>query len=197
MNIKKFTFLLFVFITFQSISQNSISFGVKGGLNFTGFHSEKKAFTSNVLFNFGGVALLNLTDSFSLQAELVYNKKGGQIDIYDQNTLLYITEAKLDYIDIPVLAKFEFLKNLSFDIGPQIGFLLNSKGKITGSQNEEDIEFTNTNTIDFAVNGGFSFKFNNSLFLQTRYSYGLSKIFENSNHKNSVISLSLGYLFNK
>ncbi|MBD0831647.1 porin family protein [Aestuariibaculum sediminum] len=197
MNIKRLTLIIFVIVTAKLIAQNNIRYGAKAGINLSGFHTGKSAFTDNVSFNIGGLAELELSESFSLQAELLYNKKGGLISIRNTNEPTISIDAKLDYIDIPIQAKFEFIKNLSFHFGPQIGFLIDSKGEIEYPQNNkgEEVEFTNTNTIDFALNGGLSLKFNESLFLQARYSYGLIEIFKNDRYKNSVVSLSLGYFF--
>ncbi|MFD2432209.1 outer membrane beta-barrel protein [Mesonia maritima] len=75
---------------------------------------------------------------------------------------MYSIETDLDYIDIPVQAKIYFLKNVSLDLGAQVGFLLNTKGKITNSQNNngEEVEFKLTNTVDFGLNGVSSNKKN-------------------------------------
>lgn len=198
MNIQRMIVVLFLLISTNSIAQNNIRFGVKAGGNLSGFHTEKSTDTDNILFNIGGLAELDLTNSFSIQVELLYNKKGGLILVRDVPvSQFYSIDTRLDYIDIPIQGKFEFIKNLSFDFGPQIGFLIDSEGEIVNSQNDngKKVEFTDTNTIEFAFNGGFSYKFHENLFLQARYSYGLTEIFNNSKYKNSVISLSLGYLF--
>lgn len=64
------------------------------------------------------------------------------------------------------------------------------------TEKETESEFSEDDCVfDFALNGGLSFKFNDDLFLQARYSYGLTEIFENERYKNSVVSLSLGYFF--
>lgn len=199
MNIQKMTLVIFVLISTNLIAQNHIRFGAKIGGNLTGFHTGKSADTDNVLFNIGGLAELDLTNSFSLQVELLYNKKGGLFLVRDVPVSQFFSvDTRLEYIDIPIQGKWEFIKNLSFDFGPQIGFLIDSEGEIVNSQNDngKKIELsTITNTIDFALNGGFSYKFYENFFLQARYSYGLTEIFDNKKYKNSVISLSLGYLF--
>ena len=151
MNIKKLISVLFVVVSTNSIAQSEIRFGTKAGVNLTGFHTGKSANTDNVLFNIGGLAELNISELFSVQAELLYNRKGGLFLIRNTGVSQFFTiDTKLDYIDLPIQAKFEFIKNLSLDIGPQIGFLINSKGEIVNSQNDngEEVEFTNTNTVD-------------------------------------------------
>lgn len=44
--------------------------------------------------------------------------------------------------------------------------------------------------------GGLEYQFQNGIFIQTIYSYGLTKLFENKDFKNSVVSLSIGYFLN-
>lgn len=195
MNIKKLCLVLLVLISTNLLAQNEIKFGAKAGVNLTGFHTGQSANTYNVLFNIGGLAELQLSNMFSLHVEALYNKKGGLYHVMTPQ--FFSIDTKLDYIDIPIQAQFEFIKNLSIDFGPQIGFLINSKGEVVNSRNNnrQEVEFNNMNKIDLALNGGLTFRFNENLFLQARYSYGLTEIFDNEQYKNSVTSLSLGYFF--
>ena len=39
-------------------------------------------------------------------------------------------------------------------------------------------------------------EFEKGIFIQGRYGYGLTEVFDDRNYKNSCISLSLGYFFN-
>ncbi|WP_053970423.1 outer membrane beta-barrel protein [Mangrovimonas sp. ST2L15] len=98
--------------------------------------------------------------------------------------------SKLGYIDIPILAKVYLGNKFLFEVGPQIGFNISKKTKFNGTEIDTEIK-----TLDTAIVGGFGFQFDQGLFIQARYAYGLSEIFENERYKNSVISLSLGYKF--
>ncbi|MFH4965779.1 porin family protein [Gaetbulibacter sp. M235] len=199
MNLKKIILAFSLLISMNSIAQNEIRIGVKGGVNLSGLHTQFGTTTSNQGLNIGGIFELELNNSLSLYTELLYNKKGGVF--YPENTKSSTNislDTELHYLDIPIQVKFSFLNKLSIDFGPQIGFLLNSKGIIGNSisDNGKEVKFSNTNSIEFALNGGFSYKLSNALILQSRYSYGMTKVFKNERVKNSVISLSIGYFFN-
>ena len=95
------------------------------------------------------------------------------------------------YIDIPIIAKIYIGDKFSFEVGPQFGFNISEKTEFNDSEIESE-----TNTLDTAIVGGFGYQFEQGLFIQARYGYGLSEVFEDDKYKNSVISLSLGYKFN-
>lgn len=187
----RFTILLLM-LSSMITAQNELSLGIKGGLNFSGFHTGQSAGTNIFGINIGGMAEYELSDSFSIQAELLYNSRGGKVlgDGTNPNDLGF--DAKLSYLDIPIQGKFYFIENLSFDFGTQFGFLINEKAELNSG---EEVELYGTKSFDLSINGGFSYKFENNLIIQTRYNFGLIEIFENERYKNSMISLSLGYYF--
>lgn len=175
-----------------SMAQSELTFGVKGGANFTGFHTGSSTFTSEFGINIGGIAEYPISDRFSVQAELLFNQKAGGYSIKDNsNFFLGNVDLKLGYIDIPILAKVYLGNKFSFEVGPQIGFNISEKTEFNGAEVESEVK-----TLDTAIVGGFGYQFDQGLFIQARYAYGLSEILENERYKNSVISLSLGYKFN-
>jgi hypothetical protein len=175
-----------------SIAQSELTFGVKGGANFTGFHTGSSTFSSEFGINLGGIAEYSLSDRFSIQAELLFNQKAGTFTIRDNsNFVLGSVVSKLGYIDIPIIAKIYIGDKFSFQVGPQFGFNISEKTEFNGSEIESELK-----TLDTAIVGGFGYQFKQGLFIQARYGYGLSEVFEDDKYKNSVISLSLGYKFN-
>lgn len=194
--IKKIMFtLILISIHSLTIGQEQYRIGAKAGANFTGYHSGQSAFTDNFGFNLGAIANYELNEKLELGAELLYSKKGGIFKVFDNDgQFLTSIESNLDYIDLPVYVRVYVLKKLAFEFGPQVGFLLNSKGNI--ADQKESLNFENINTIDFSLNGGLSLDVNDELLIQARYGYGLYEVFENNKIKNSVISLSLAYFFN-
>jgi hypothetical protein len=187
----RLTFCLLMLSTL-SIAQSELTFGVKGGANFTGFHTGSSTFSSEFGINLGGIAEYSLSDRFSIQAELLFNQKAGTFTIRDNsNFVLGSVVSKLGYIDIPIIAKIYIGDKFSFEVGPQFGFNISEKTEFNDSEIESE-----TNTLDTAIVGGFGYQFEQGLFIQARYGYGLSEVFEDDKYKNSVISLSLGYKFN-
>ena len=51
------------------------------------------------------------------------------------------------------------------------------------------------NTFDFAIAIGLGYEFDFGMTIDARYNWGLTKIYEDDNAKNSVFMISLGYKF--
>lgn len=192
----KFRITVFLLLCFQGImfSQNSLEYGAKVGVNFSGFHVTSSSTTSYFGPQLGGFIRLSIIEEkLNLRADLLYSKKGGEITVREDNIPVYILESKLNYIDIPVLIEYEFVRNLSFSPGIQIGLLVSDDLKISDS-NIEIID-DRLNSFDFGLVGGFVYQVSERLFVETKYNYGLIKVFKEKRSKNSTISLALGYSF--
>ncbi|MFD2432210.1 outer membrane beta-barrel protein [Mesonia maritima] len=87
--------LLFLAISTSGFAQKNIHFGIKAGGNLSGFHTGKSINTGNSGINFGGVAELELNDLFSLQSEIIYNRKGGLIDVKDKSFSEFILSKQI------------------------------------------------------------------------------------------------------
>ncbi|WP_452224548.1 porin family protein [Lacinutrix chionoecetis] len=195
---KKHLILSILFFSILLVNaQDDFYLGAKGGLNYSGFHTENGANTDNFGIAIGAFADIEVNALISIHAELLFNQKGGLIPVRDAMTDLpaYAINTKLSYIDLPVYAKLNFIDNFGVLFGPQIGFLINSKGEIESNDatNGEAIAFSNENSIDVALNAGLSYDISDRLLIQATYSYGLMEVFEDVAYKNSVISLSIGY----
>lgn len=90
--------------------------------------------------------------------------------------------SKLDYINIPILANVYVTKGLAVKLGIQPAFNVNSKADVDAK------------SFDFSIPVGLSYEFSNVV-LDARYNWGLTKIFENGDSKNSVFQITLGYKF--
>ncbi|KLT70897.1 MULTISPECIES: porin family protein [Flavobacterium] len=173
--------------TTATIQAQFLQLGVKAGVNFanqTGGTSidaggfDKEGITS---YHAGVVAELKILDSFSIQPELLYSTQGAT---YKNAVSEFKNE--LGYLSIPVMAKFYVGKSFSIEAGPQASFLLSEKN---------DFDVKNAETFDFALNAGLGFKITKSLFVQGRYSLGLTEASKNADIKNSTVQLSAGFMF--
>jgi len=173
-------------------SDRSPSFGVKGGVNFANvIGNDIEDTESRTNFHVGVVGELPLADIFSLQAEVLYSGQGftaknpgflGADEI----------EYKLDYINVPVLAKVYLFKGFSLEAGPQFGFKVNEKIEVDG---EESDELDEVKDFEFAVAGGLTFQTDMGLFASGRYNYGFSDLVSDTDTRNSVFQISIGYKF--
>lgn len=130
--------------------------GIKGGLSIPelsgGNTPQSQGYKSRTAPAFGILAYRDLSDHFALQVELSYVSQGGVkkgLQILDpamltglpvpSGTPLYAsfkTEAIMNYIEIPLLAKYTIpvFKTHKFyiDAGPNFGYLANAKTRTSG-----------------------------------------------------------------
>jgi opacity protein-like surface antigen len=64
----------------------------------------------------------------------------------------------------------------------------------TASERNE-VDTNDTNSFDFGLAGGLSYKITNGLFVSGRYVAGLTEAKKDADVKNSVIQFSVGYMF--
>ena len=190
---KSLIVLIAISITAFSNAQKSkqdegIKLGIKGGLNVSNLMGDLKDVAIRTSIHVGIVAEVIVSDKFSIQPELLYSGQGAT------DTREGGGRIKLDYITLPVLAKFPIAKNLSLEAGPQVGFLISGKYKTNDSN--EKIE--GVKTIDFGLDAGLEYELNNGVFFQARYNIGLTDTGlagDNNRASNSVIQFSVGKQF--
>jgi len=146
-------------------------FGLKGGLNFTTLNGGDISNTidSKTGYHIGAVAQFSL-GSFALQPELIYSTQG-------------IDNLNIDYLNLPVLFKLKFAKILSVEAGPQFGFVINDTSDILKPKGFD---------LSGAVGAGVEIS---KFFAQIRYNFGLTDAIENTDVRNAVFQVSVGYYF--
>ncbi len=104
------------------------------------------------------------------------------------------TTAKLDYINIPILANVYVSRGLAVKMGLQPGFNVSARAsaKVEGVTVEGDID--GIKTVDLSLPIGISYERNRWVF-DARYNWGLTKVFDEGSAKNSVFQFTLGYKF--
>lgn len=187
---KKIILAAVLFIaTSASIQAQLLQLGVKAGVNFAsqpgdstldGVAFDKDGITS---YHVGVVAEIKLLEKFAIQPELLYSTQGATYKFADAQEDF---KNELAYLSIPVMAKIYMTKSLSLEVGPQASFLLSQKN---------DVNFEDANTFDFALNAGLGLKITKSIFVQGRYSLGLTDVSPNADIRNSVVQLSAGFMF--
>ena len=218
---KKIILTVAAVLAFGFANAQEVKFGIKGAANISTLTGD----IENADYKFGGAigvfAELKLSDSFSVQPELLYSMQGAENN-YSLVTTGYSGEFKdkwtLSYINLPVMAKYYVIEKLSLEAGPQIGFLITSEIKQEASETNggvtqtrtETVDFkSKTNSIDFGLNFGAGFDFSENFSAGVRYNVGLTNISKvqaksegqtdsmnmGTNVKNSVLSISLGYKF--
>lgn len=167
-----------------NVNAQEIKFGVKGGLNFASVSGDDTAGVDGVTsFNFGVVSEIPISGKFSFQPELMYSGQGYS---FNDDTIA------LSYLNLPLMGKYYVTKGLSVEAGPQIGFLFSAKNE--GADVKDSFK-----TVDFGVNFGLGYKFDNGLNFGARYNLGLTNINDvdgySGKNKNGVFQISAGYFF--
>lgn len=200
----KKTFLLLVIaivgVTTSSSAQEYWNFGVKGGVNFTNMTSDGfEDNNSRTGFHLGVLAEIPVSDRFSVQPEVLYSAQGTEATrIFSGERIK--GEYQLDYIQVPVIAKFYIIDGLALEAGPSFNFLVQEEYDFeSNSINfEQDSEFAST--FEFGGALGASYKLNNGFFINGRYVLGFTDAFDSSSFdddaiKNNGIQLGVGFIF--
>jgi len=184
----------------QDTNSGNVKLGIKAGLNVATLTGEDVSddVKSRVGFHAGVVAEFKVAPNFSIQPELLYSQQGAKIDTFEESFNVETT-LKVNYLNLPVLAKYYIIKGLSIEAGPQIGYRLSSKMKVeVPGLGTDEIDFKDqTKSIDFGLVGGVAYDLPMGVFFQARYNAGLSKINDDNDGsaKNGVFQVSVGYKF--
>lgn len=165
------------------------TFGVRAGINL----SNEKATASGVSasasskvgFTVGAFADWEVSQAFSIQSELNYSQMGAKVGSLKET---------LDYIAIPVLAKFR-AGGLGIYAGPQASFLVGGRDKYQGQTESVASDFK---SLDFSAIGGAEYVFAEKVVLSARYQLGLVNTSDTGTGAkliNKGASFTIGYRF--
>lgn len=213
---RKTTLSILAFVAFMLAAQaqttevegtlEKVEFGVKGGLNISNL-TEAQDNKTRINFHIGALAEFKINENFSIQPELMYSRQGitgstreGDMDmVYDVEAVF-----KLDYLNLPIMAKYYIKEGFSIQAGPQIGLIVTAKyeEETTGMGMNmtviEDIK-SGIKTVDFGLNFGLGYELPVGVFFDARYNVGLTGIFKDIEDSvkplNRVFQLSVGYKF--
>lgn len=144
----------------------------------------------------GGAELeYQISDIFSVSGGLLYSMQGSKYD-YDNVEGGGDLTNKLDYLNIPIMANVYVVKGLAVKLGAQFGFCVNDKVKYSDNKYMHGDFDADAKTFDFTIPVGLSYEFSGvPIVIDARYNWGLTKIWDNSDSKNSVFQFTLGYKF--
>ena len=176
--------------------------------------------TKNALgLNFGLMASIRLSDKLYLVPEFMpLSPKGaksipfrptGNADLDGLLQPTTSTEMDMNYIDVPIVAKYYVTKELGLEVGPQISFLTSAKDVFRGMVKEDDDLVYEANvksalkTIDAGVVVGATYSLWNErggkgLYIHARYALGLMDIVKDNPGdaiRNSLFQFSVSFPF--
>ena len=179
-------------------------FGAKGGINLANIVGDDAGDANMFVgFNAGFFVEIPVTDKLTIQPEILYSAHGSKSEgplVIDGSLYDVKATMKLNYINIPVMFKYNVVEKFSLEAGPYVGFLTTAKMKVDvdgyGSATEDMKDLVKS--TDFGVALGMNYDFSDVIFANVRYQGGLTQIGdtgEGDNIKNSVFQLGLGFRF--
>ncbi|NLN25622.1 MAG: PorT family protein [Bacteroidetes bacterium] len=193
-------------MSFATAQSQEVRLGIKGGYNMTTLTGDIEDASSRSSFHLGGLVEVPISERFSIQPEVLYSSQGaeyrGTLTGADDSKIT----AKLDYIQVPIMAKFYAAEGFAVEAGPQVGFLMSAKedfsskttaiGQTGSASGSFDVK-EKYKGIDFGLGIGAAYRLDMGLFFGARYNLGLSNINDISNAtvKNNVFQISVGYSF--
>lgn len=211
---KKLSIVIVIILGFNQliVAQTSdIKFGVKAGLNLANVSGDVEGNSMKLAFHLGGMAEIKISETFAVQPELLYSAQGAKSPY---STL------SLNYLVLPVMAKYAVTDNFSLEAGPQFGYLLSAKAKDTSddtgggeiisykSSASAKVEATQASSedikeyyksFDLGLAFGGNYLIGSGMNVGVRYIMGLSNTPKNNDDdfkfKNAVIQFSVGYFF--
>jgi predicted porin len=215
---KKLFFVVAAALVSTGAFAQNFSYGVKAGLNLSDvskYNDDAEGADKGMRMGFhaGLVGEYQVNDFWGLQAELLYSQQGTKFTAKVGDGKMV---TKLDYVNLPVMAKLYLYEGLSLEVGPQFGYLMSAKEKISGFPAESEMngevnlldekevgEKDLLKRMDVSAAVGLSYKFAFGLDVSARYNLGLTKVsdkmYDNNEKKispkNNVVMVGLGYRF--
>jgi opacity protein-like surface antigen len=199
------------------VNAQEIKFGAKLGLNVSNFSGDVTDSKSLIGAQIGGFAEIAISDKFAIQPELLFSMQGAKTNYSETDVDYSYSEAsktKLNYLNIPVLAKYSLSEKFSILAGPQFGILMSAKEDFDISETISGVTDSYSESVDakdfyktlaLSFNLGATYSITENIFVDARYNLGLSSISKDftdefgdsfsSDIKNNVIQFSVGYKF--
>lgn len=184
---KKIIFAAVILLSMTAARAQNFSFGLKAGANlsnFTGGNFDDVKKKSLVGFH-GGAYFRFKFAGFSLQPEAFISTQGARIDSVSGSY-----DWKVTYVNVPVMAQYNFPGGFYLEAGPQVGF------KVSEDVENETLKNFAKN-LDLSLGAGLGIRGKKGLGIGIRYMVGVSKVgdFNSSNinpdFKNGVGQASI------
>jgi hypothetical protein len=193
-----FTLTIIAFCAGGALAQG-ISGGIKLGANFAnqkmdfdGFDFSPKSRTS---LHGGFFLTIMMSETFGVQPELLYNSVGSKLEFMGEDGI-----AKLNYLSVPLMLRYNPVPIFNIQVGPQFGFLLSAEDEYDGQSEDSKGDYKQ---LDMGVGIGAGVDLPMGIGLSARYVMGLSNIADAQDTQdmkvtNTTVQLSLTYkLFGK
>jgi hypothetical protein len=179
--------------------------GVRAGISIPNQNFEQDgvefSFDNNLGLTLAALFEIGISDNFAIQPELAFVQKGTKTKI----ELFGMTEEsklRINYIDIPVLAKFKFgTESIAAYVaaGPTFGYAITGSTEENGDKTSfEDDDWDGYNRLEIGANAGAGIGIPmdvGMIFLDFRYLFSLTNLSDDSDitYHNKGICISIGF----
>jgi outer membrane protein with beta-barrel domain len=198
-------FLAATFFLLFSLSSFSQRFraGFLAGFTTSQVSGDQLAGFNKSGFEFGGLVSAPLSQKFDLSFQIIFIQKGSKKpNNAEQGDYTYY-RMSLNYIEVPILFRYNFSKKIQFEGGPTFGKLISSKEEDQYGEIPAPKEFK---SFEFGAMLGMSYMLFNNFYLNIEGSNSLLPIRDagieggfkvGRDQFNSVLMFSFKYIFNK
>jgi hypothetical protein len=185
-------FVLSVMCVFQVKEASAqVKFGPIAGLNLANLSGDINSDGMLIGAHVGGFANFAVTDFLMVEPQLLFSMKGAKGSGDD---------LRMNWIEVPIWARYEMDNGLNFNAGPFIGILLSADAG-------GDVKDTFKST-DFGLGAGVGYQMSGGLGFHLNYNFGLANIGETyeitvpffgttkieTDAKTSCLKLSVSYM---
>lgn len=166
---------------------NNRGFGIKGGVNFNHFRGSDtdklSSFSNETSWHAGfyGQFAVKESNFFSIQTELLYNRRGFKSEELD---------VRIDNLEVPLLFVFNVLDNVSLHAGPYGGVLITLK-EDDAERGEDDRKDLNSFMYGLAAGAEARVSF---VRVGARYNLGLNDVYKDADRISLISGKALSDL---
>jgi hypothetical protein len=170
--------LLAAFLVLTSNTISAQKFGIRAGANFSDISGNDIYNTSAKTGLYVGVykEIPLVKSLLFIQPEIQYSQEGFETKGFK--------DTKIDYLTVPILAKIYVVKLLSFETGPQFGFVVS-----------DNVDILDKNSFVPSWAFGASLNLPLGLSINTRYISALDDTFDGVSGKNQVFQVGAAFQF--
>jgi len=195
------SFFLLSIISFSQIEEFKL--GIKLGANYQyAQHLEDgRIFDGKILFHTGITSefIIGIKKKFSIQTELLYSAQGFS-ETYYHNPVYqqhqFKDEVSINYLNLPILAKYKFNDHLGVEIGPYLSYMLFNRSNWELLKGDAAFHSDDKYYLwnkDFGLIVGVNYHLNKMIYFGLRYNYGFLKIVEFTSYNTQLFQFYIGY----
>ena len=195
--------------TGAAVAQKRFTFGPKIGVDYTHYWGKYHMHGGQLNYQAGLFMEYRFNNKFSIAPEVVFAAQGAKrdgVELISPTEYFDVVYAdNLNYINVPVMLKFYVCPSLSIDFGPQLGINVYHKCTVKGKDDHKDYKKTydtDAKSVDFGLGLGLTYNITKDVFVQGRYTMGLTDAYKKFlgatypiNSKNGNAQIAIGFRF--